>query len=391
MAKGGQIELFVEHSAITQQNSHHVISYDVGTSTRAQVASFAATQDFDVGGVRLGDIDNCDVVDDIIGPDKADFLDPPSPYDSEDVNIVSTDSDGDPSDDDPVGETAVEEIVDGETTAGRRVVPQFPQRGMNYFRTLPGTYDSFDPKNFEAADPSVHYWSEKDPSKVGLHSKFRTKLELKTAVTFWHLKKIRQYTVAESKGKRWHAVCNYPQGNPEDKSLPKYLWECRATLRKHDEHWQIRVFTTAHTCMGDRNYDGHANLGSSMIALSVRHQIENDHAYKVKAIVADIENRFHVKVSYKKAWYARRTAIELVYGGWEWSFKVLPSYLNEMQRQNPGTIVEWLHDDRLSRGMNKVFKYVFWAFGPAVEAFQLCKPVLTVDGTHLCGRCRGFV
>ncbi|XP_047949355.1 uncharacterized protein LOC125195217 [Salvia hispanica] len=143
--------------------------------------------------------------------------------------------------------------------------------------------------------------------------------------------------------------------------------------------------------MGDRNYDGHANLGSSMIALSVRHQIENDPAYKVKAIVADIENRFHVKVSYKKAWYARRTAIELVYGGWEWSFKVQPSYLNEMQRQNPGTIVEWLHDDSLSRGMNKVFKYVFWAFGPAVEVFQLCKPVLTVDGTHLRGRCRGKI
>ena len=72
-------------------------------------------------------------------------------------------------------------------------------------------------------------------------------------------------------------------------------------MRKHDDHWQISVFSTAQTCMGDRNYNGHANLSSSMISLSVRHQIENDPAYKVKAIVADIENIFHVKISYKKA------------------------------------------------------------------------------------------
>ena len=44
--------------------------------------------------------------------------------------------------------------------------------------------------------------------------------------------------------------------------------------------------------------------------------------------------------------------------------------MNEMQRQNPCTVVEWLHDDRLSCGMNKGFKYVFWAFRPVVEAFQ---------------------
>ena len=69
----------------------------------------------------------------------------------------------------------------------------FPQRGMGYFRTLPGAYGSFDPKNFETADPSVHYWIEKDLSNVGLHTKFGTKLELKTVVTFWHLEKIRQY------------------------------------------------------------------------------------------------------------------------------------------------------------------------------------------------------
>nr|XP_043638468.1 uncharacterized protein LOC122609490 [Erigeron canadensis] len=35
------------------------------------------------------------------------------------------------------------------------------------------------------------------------------------------------------------------------------------------------------------------------------------------------------------------------------------------------------------------FKYVFWAFGPAINAFQMCRPVISVDGTHLKGSYKG--
>ncbi|KAG6529700.1 hypothetical protein ZIOFF_011913 [Zingiber officinale] len=33
----------------------------------------------------------------------------------------------------------------------------------------------------------------------------------------------------------------------------------------------------------------------------------------------------------------------------------------------------------------KVFKYIFWAFGQAIDAFHMCRPVISVDGTHLRG------
>ncbi|XP_047943293.1 receptor-like protein 19 [Salvia hispanica] len=93
--------------------------------------------------------------------------------------------------------------------------------------------------------------------------------------------------------------------------------------------------------------------------------------------------------SYKKAWYAKRKAIEFVYGGWEESFRQLPSYMFELQSQNPGTIVEWKHNELLSQRRTNVFNYVFWAFGPAIHAFQKAAPVLTIDGTHLRGRFKG--
>ncbi|XP_042061570.1 uncharacterized protein LOC121805686 [Salvia splendens] len=141
--------------------------------------------------------------------------------------------------------------------------------------------------------------------------------------------------------------------------------------------------------MGDHYPSEHVNLTSSMIALCIRSQIENDAEFKPSAVGTYIKDKFHVKIDYKKAWYARSKDIELVYGGWEGSFRQLPSYLTELQSQNPGTIVEWLHDLTLSQGNLKVFRYVFWAFGPAIEAFQLAKPVLSVDGTHLRGRLKG--
>ncbi|KAG6414216.1 hypothetical protein SASPL_126934 [Salvia splendens] len=166
-------------------------------------------------------------------------------------------------------------------------------------------------------------------------------------------------------------------------------WEVKATFKKRDGSWSINSWVDRHCCMGDHDPSEHVNLTSSMIALCIRSQIENDVGFKPSVVRTYIQDNFHVKISYKKAWYSRRKAIELVYGGWEGSFRQLPSYLTELQTQNPGTIVEWLHDPVLSQGNTKAFRYVFWAFGPAIEAFQVAKPVLSVDGTHLRGRLKG--
>ncbi|XP_047949571.1 uncharacterized protein LOC125195467 [Salvia hispanica] len=126
-----------------------------------------------------------------------------------------------------------------------------------------------------------------------------------------------------------------------------------------------------------------------MIALCIRHQIQEDVSFKASNIKTYIHERFNVVISYKKAWYARRKALENVFGGWEESFRQLPSYMLELQSQNPGTIVEWKHNELLSHGCKKVFSYVFWAFGAAIHAFQLAQPVLTIDATHLRGRFKG--
>ncbi|XP_047943013.1 uncharacterized protein LOC125189827 [Salvia hispanica] len=243
------------------------------------------------------------------------------------------------------------------------------------------------------------YWDERHPYRIGMGTKFDSKLHVKTAMTMWSLWHQRQFKVVESKLRRWHAVCKFPAGTTEDgiaiisetdaEKANECSWEVSVTQRAHDDLWEIRKWVRRHTCEGHRVNRGHANFSSAMIALCIRHQIQEDVSFKASNIKTYIHERFNVVISYKKAWYARRKALEIVFGGWEESFRQLPSYMLELQSQNPGTIVEWKHNELLSHGRKKVFNYGFWAFGAAIHAFQLAQPVLTIDGTHLRGRFKG--
>ncbi|XP_021757466.1 uncharacterized protein LOC110722505 [Chenopodium quinoa] len=37
----------------------------------------------------------------------------------------------------------------------------------------------------------------------------------------------------------------------------------------------------------------------------------------------------------------------------------------------------------------EVFERVFWAFGPCIDGFKHCMPVICIDGTHLYGKYKG--
>ena len=37
----------------------------------------------------------------------------------------------------------------------------------------------------------------------------------------------------------------------------------------------------------------------------------------------------------------------------------------------------------------KIFQRVFWSFKPSIKGFEYCRPVLSIDGTHLYGKYKG--
>ena len=66
--------------------------------------------------------------------------------------------------------------------------------------------------------------------------------------------------------------------------------------------------------------------------------------------------------------------------------KFLLAYLDE----ETGTRY-WWHTIPRDQFGDTILRYVFWAFAPCIEGFRHCKPVISIDGTHLYSKYRGVL
>ncbi|CAA0811851.1 MuDR family transposase, partial [Striga hermonthica] len=66
-------------------------------------------------------------------------------------------------------------------------------------------------------------------------------------------------------------------------------------------------------------------------------------------------------------------------------------YFVALQRANPNTAVDWEFQggDMARHVPDREFKFVFWTFGPAIQNFEMCPSVISIDGTHLRGHYKG--
>ncbi|KAI3510380.1 hypothetical protein L1887_17323 [Cichorium endivia] len=247
--------------------------------------------------------------------------------------------------------------------------------------------------DIEDLEDNIHIdlWKESE-NKIRLGMQFESKLQVKKAVTLWSINQNREFKVYESKNSKWVAKCKTLGDEGESSSsmhhTPPCQWYIRAIKKKSHNMWQITRWVDAHNCFGSCIGNNNRNLNSATIASYILHSIRKDVAYPVKHIQADIKNSLNVDVSYGKAWHGRRKAIETIYGTWESNFAELPKYIAALQSSNPDTVVKWFHNPN-STSQVAIFKYIFWAFGPAINAFHLCRPVISVDGTHLKGSYKG--
>ncbi|KAI5662937.1 hypothetical protein M9H77_22260 [Catharanthus roseus] len=106
--------------------------------------------------------------------------------------------------------------------------------------------------------------------------------------------------------------------------------------------------------------------------MSISHLVANDPEIPVSNIIQEVQVLYQTGCTYKRACYARKFAIERVFGSWDTTFNILPKYLQAVQDINPGTVYEFLHH-RISNG------------------FPYCRPVISVDGTHLRGPFKGVL
>ena len=63
-------------------------------------------------------------------------------------------------------------------------------------------------------------------------------------------------------------------------------------------------------------------------------------------------------------------------------------FLAGLKDASPGTKYKLLVDDNYE-GVTCTFNSVFWAFRPCIVGFKKCRPMISIDATHLYGKYKG--
>ncbi|XP_015160964.1 uncharacterized protein [Solanum tuberosum] len=229
---------------------------------------------------------------------------------------------------------------------------------------------------------SQHTWRE---SEVFMNSTiyiekgmlFNSKKQLQRAVKLLHLKIAREYFVIKSTKKSWRHVCRRVEQGCR--------FRLTSFIEKHTNMWKVGRYIKEHTCNMGTCRDGHFNLDVEMIANVLRVDIEKTPRFPIKDYQTAVLKAYGISISRRKAYIGRKRAFEKVYGTWEGSFAELSRFMEALKHFNPGTIVEGKTERRIDV-IEDVFNYVFWTFKPCIDGFVFCRPVISIDGTHVYGK-----
>ncbi|KAL4343672.1 hypothetical protein AHAS_Ahas11G0101800 [Arachis hypogaea] len=164
-------------------------------------------------------------------------------------------------------------------------------------------------------------------------------------------------------------------------------------MRQRKGYWEVRKYNGPHSCLATEISMDHRQLDYHVICASILSLVMADASVSVKVLQNAVSSKFGFRPSYRKVWMGKQKAIAQIYGDWEESYNYIPRWIIGVQLYMPGTIA--LLRTSLVRIGNTVdastvfFHRLFWTFPPCIEAFKYCKPLISIDGTHLYGKYGG--
>ncbi|KAL0904905.1 hypothetical protein M5K25_027068 [Dendrobium thyrsiflorum] len=208
---------------------------------------------------------------------------------------------------------------------------------------------------------------------------FSNKEDLKFALQGWSIINNVEYVVVSSNRKKMTVVCaqNGRSGIP-------CIWRLHAGVSKLlGGIWKISSMKNQHTCATPILATGHRQCNSQFISYFILPSIRRHMDLKPREIIGQIEAKFNIKVSYMKAWDARRKAVKIVFGSWEESYRTINLFMDAIVSSMPDTVY------KIQTSENHRFERMFFSFGPSINGWNYCRPVLCLDGTFLLGKYRG--
>ncbi|RYQ95407.1 hypothetical protein Ahy_B08g090684 isoform B [Arachis hypogaea] len=194
-----------------------------------------------------------------------------------------------------------------------------------------------------------------------------------------------QYKVVESDHRRYVGKCS-EFGNG-------YTWLIRLSLRKRKGIWEVKRYNGPHTCLATSISSDHRSLDYHVISAFVMPMVRADASVRIKVLLNATAAHFGFRPTYRRVWMAKQKAIALIYGDWDESYNELPRWVLGDQLTMPGTVaILRTSPVRVSGQVDEsqaFFHRLFWTFPPLIQAFRHCKPLVSIDGTHLYGKYGG--
>lgn len=180
--------------------------------------------------------------------------------------------------------------------------------------------------------------------------------------------------------------------------LGKMLLECRglgcgwrvyAAKIGGCTRFEIRTLEKVHTCTVNERWGFRNHATSSIVGdmMRKRYGTGGGSGPRPGAFQEIVRVDHDIPITYRKAWKAREVAIDQGAGNAENAYLTLPSYMEALATENPGSIVSMETTPAPYGGQR--FKYLFFAFGASILGYPYMWKVMIIDGTHLKGKYNG--
>ncbi|XP_015953516.1 uncharacterized protein LOC107477934 [Arachis duranensis] len=214
---------------------------------------------------------------------------------------------------------------------------------------------------------------------------FQDKDEALLSVKTYSIRRGVQYKVVESDYRRYVGKCS-EFGNG-------CTWLIRMSLRQRKGIWEVKRYNGPHTCLATSIFSDHRSLDYHVIATFIMPMVRADASVNIKVLLNATAAHFGFRPTYRRVWMAKQKAVAIIYGDWDESYNELPRWVLGVQLTMPGTVaVLRTCPVRVGGQVDEskaYFHRMFWTFPPCIEAFCHCKPLVSIDGTHLYGKYGG--
>ncbi|XP_015935848.1 uncharacterized protein LOC127744199 [Arachis duranensis] len=201
----------------------------------------------------------------------------------------------------------------------------------------------------------------------------------------YSIRRVVQYKVVESDYRRYVGKC-YEFGNG-------CTWLIRLSLRQRKGIWEVKRYNGPHTCLATSISSDHRSLDYHVIATFIMPMVRADASVNIKVLLNATAAHFGFRPTYKRVWMAKQKAVAIIYGDWDELYNELPRWVLGVRLTMPGTVaVLRTCPVRVGGQVDEsqaYFHRMFWTFPPCIEVFRHCKPLVSIDGTHLYGKYGG--